>query len=124
MSQLKIIFWILTVVFTAVFINRALFTSEARKMLDPGKRNVQTLLDRAAERLPQEVSVQLDPLTVPVSEDSYRGLKGSSLFARYQVSQKSVPSSKSDKKKEETAKPTKHSSTSYNTNTTHKQKNN
>lgn len=106
MSKLKIVFWVLAVAFAAVFIYRALFTSGPRrgKMLDPSKRNVQILLDKAEEKLPKEVSVQLNPLTVPVSEDSYKGLKGRNLFARYQVSQKAAAPSKPDKKGEETAK--------------------
>lgn len=76
-------------------------------MLDPGKKNIQALLTRIEERLPKEVSVQLDPLTVPVLEDSYKGLKARNLFSRYQVPQKTASSSKSDKKEEQTAKPKK-----------------
>ncbi len=106
MSKLKIVFWILAVLFTAFFIHRALFTSGARngKMLDPAKKNVQALLDKAEERLPKEVSVRLDPLTVPILEDSYKGLKGRNLFAQYQVSKKTAAPSKSDKKGDEAAK--------------------
>lgn len=106
MSKLKIVFWILAVLFTAVFIYRALFTSGPRrgKMLDPAKKNVQALLDKVEEKLPKEVSVRLDPLTVPILEDSYKGLKRRNLFAQYQVSRESAATSKADKKGEETAK--------------------
>jgi len=76
-------------------------------MLDPGKKNIQALLTRIEERLPKEVSVQLDPLTVPVLEDSYKGLKARNLFSRYQVPQKTASPSKFDKKEGETAKPKK-----------------
>jgi hypothetical protein len=106
MSKLKIIFWILVVLFTAVFSYRALFASGDRrgKMLDPAKKNVQALLDKTEEWLPKEVLVRLDTLTVPILEDSYKEIKRRNLFARRQVSQKSAATSKTDKKGEETAK--------------------
>lgn len=80
-------------------------SDQGRKFLDPAKKSVQSLLTRAEERIPKEISVEVESLAAPASEEKYHALKQRNIFARFQLPVKALP--KTDKKAEETVKPKK-----------------
>lgn len=107
MNKLKFSFWALVVSLAGVIVYKSLLrpSDQGRKFLDPAKKAVQSLLARAEEKIPKEISVEVGSLAAPAIEEKYHALKRRNLFARFQVSAKALP--KTDKKIEETVKPKK-----------------